>query len=128
MTQQEFQERVKVTVCAEEYHAIETVYMTSDLNKDEFCKMWVQMNKSRVEREVKKAKAAKAAQSIRDKAWTLYSKLEVINSRLDRYFIKAAETLGKRDLLFLKSELNIDGAEMSNGQVQYKLGEFLRKY
>lgn len=39
MTQKEFQDRVKMQVSAGEYTAIEVVYMNSDLEKDEFCKM-----------------------------------------------------------------------------------------
>lgn len=48
MIQQEFEERVIVKVSAKEFEAIETVYMQSDLDKDEFCKLWIKMNKSRV--------------------------------------------------------------------------------
>ena len=49
MTQVEFTNRTQVEVSAKEYAAIEEVYMNSDLDKDAFCKMWVKMNKSRVE-------------------------------------------------------------------------------
>lgn len=48
MTQQEFQYRVKIKVSAQEYAAIEVVYMNSDLEKDEFCKMWAKMNAKRI--------------------------------------------------------------------------------
>lgn len=48
MTKQEFETRVKVEVTYTEFDAINTVYMGSDLDKDEFCKVWVSMNKSRV--------------------------------------------------------------------------------
>lgn len=48
MTQKEFQDRVKMQVPAEEYAAIEVVYMNSDLEKDEFCKMWAKMNAKRI--------------------------------------------------------------------------------
>lgn len=48
MTQQEFTKRVGMSVDATEYAAIETVYMNSDLDKDEFCKLWVKMNHRRV--------------------------------------------------------------------------------
>lgn len=125
MTQQEFQERVKMTVCAKEYDAIETVYLMSDLNKDDFCKMWVQMNKSRVERAIREAKANEVVQSIKEKAWKVYNKLTAINSRLDNYFIISSNSLGKRDRLFLKGELNIDTESLTNGAVQFKLREFL---
>lgn len=48
MTQKEFQDRVKMQVPAGEYTAIEVVYMNSDLEKDEFCKMWAKMNAKRI--------------------------------------------------------------------------------
>ena len=48
MTQKEFQDRVKMQVPAGEYTAIEVVYMNSDLEKDEFCKMWTKMNAKRI--------------------------------------------------------------------------------
>ncbi len=49
MTKQEFIERVNVNVTDEEYEHIDCVYMASDVDKDVFCKMWVKMNKNRVE-------------------------------------------------------------------------------
>ena len=48
MIQKEFQDRVKMQVSAQEYAAIEVVYMNSDLEKDEFCKMWKKMNAKRI--------------------------------------------------------------------------------
>lgn len=57
MTQREFTERTGVEVSVNEYAAIEMVYMASDVDKDEFCRMWVKMNKSRVERAKAEAKA-----------------------------------------------------------------------
>lgn len=48
MTQKEFTQRVEVSVSSTEYAAIETVYMNSDLDKDEFCKLWIKMNYKRV--------------------------------------------------------------------------------
>jgi hypothetical protein len=50
MTQQEFTQRTNVQVSNTEFDAIHEVYMNSDLDKDEFCKMWCKMNRSRVER------------------------------------------------------------------------------
>lgn len=48
MNKQEFESRTLVEVSESEYEAIETVYMNSDLNKDDFCKLWCKMNASRV--------------------------------------------------------------------------------
>lgn len=49
MTQQEFFNRTNVEVSNSEFEAIHVVYVNSDLDKDEFCKMWCKMNKSRVQ-------------------------------------------------------------------------------
>lgn len=48
MNKQEFENRVLVKVSEVEYEAIETVYMNSDLEKGEFCKLWCKMNHKRV--------------------------------------------------------------------------------
>ena len=48
MTQREFETRVNMEVSSKEFDSINEVYMNCDLDKDEFCKMWVKMNKSRV--------------------------------------------------------------------------------
>lgn len=49
-------------VSAEEYGVIEQVYMASDVDKDEFCKLWVKMNTQRV-----KAAKVLAAQRERER-------------------------------------------------------------
>lgn len=54
MTKQEFIQRAIVKVSDDEFNAINTVYMASDVDKDTFCAMWRKMNSSRV----KQAKAA----------------------------------------------------------------------
>ena len=48
MLQSEFKERTGIDVALDEYRAIEVVYINSDLDKDEFCKMWCKMNVSRI--------------------------------------------------------------------------------
>lgn len=48
MTKQEFTNRTLVEISEVEYEAIEIVYINSDLNKDDFCKLWCKMNASRV--------------------------------------------------------------------------------
>lgn len=64
MTKQEFENRTNVQVSLEEYGHIEAVYMASDLDKDEFCKMWREMNKSRVNKAKEEAKEAKRIESL----------------------------------------------------------------
>lgn len=63
MTQKEFFNRTGVYVSDKEWWAINEVYNYSDLDKDEFCKMWCKMNKTRVER----VKGEKKQQQEREK-------------------------------------------------------------
>ena len=60
MTKQEFKNRTHVEVSDNEFEAINIVYEESDLQKDEFCKMWCKMNASRV-------KAARVNRMIRER-------------------------------------------------------------
>lgn len=48
MLQTEFEYRTGVGVSFDEYHSIEVVYMVSDFDKDDFCKMWCKMNSCRI--------------------------------------------------------------------------------
>lgn len=58
MLQHEFESRVGIEVSAKEYAAIEQVYMSSDVEKDEFCKLWAKMNRQRIARIKAEKKAA----------------------------------------------------------------------
>ena len=60
MKQSEFETRVHMNVTAEEYSHIEEVYMSCDLDKDEFCKQWSKMNQSRIKKAKEEAKAKEA--------------------------------------------------------------------
>ena len=42
MTQKEFEERTGLKVTAEDYKTIEETYMNTDLEKDAFCRLWVE--------------------------------------------------------------------------------------
>ncbi len=74
MMQSEFQERVQMQVSPAEYAAIEVVYNESDLNKDDFCKLWVKMNQTRVNKAKAEARARAEKETLRDKAWEIISK------------------------------------------------------
>lgn len=67
MTTKEFTERTMVEVSNDEFEAINVVYMNSDLDKDEFCKMWCKMNATRVwnaKRELKAQREREAQRNI----------------------------------------------------------------
>lgn len=64
MTQHEFESRVGVKVSTIEYASIERVYMDSDVEKDEFCKLWSKMNRNRIAAIQAEKKAASDSESI----------------------------------------------------------------
>lgn len=101
MTQQEFENRVNMQVSSTEFDAINVVYMNSDLDKDEFCKMWSKMNESRI------SKAIAAAKEEEEKA-ELYMKVSecefILSSAWkDRSDILAVSVLGKKRIALLES-------------------------
>lgn len=71
MLQQEFEARVKVQVSYKEYESINEVYNNSDLDKDDFCKMWVRMNSERVNRAIAEEKERQRLAALKDKAWDI---------------------------------------------------------
>lgn len=77
MTQKEFKDRTGVTVGAEEFAAIEIVYMNSEVYKDEFCKLWCKMNPSRVKTAKKATKTAKKEKSAMDMIFAVYNRLQL---------------------------------------------------
>ena len=109
MIQQEFEERVIVKVSAKEYEAIETVYMQSDLDKDEFCKLWIKMNKSRVNQ----AKKDKVEEEEKEKTRTMLFELSNMpqgkdfSLLADNYYNKKVKKLWKA----LESQCKIQAIE-----------------
>lgn len=102
MLQKEFEDRTGVKVSIDEYSAIEKVYMESDIDKDEFCKMWCKMNTSRI-KAAKKALAEKEAKTKENaRLFNIIRKLEK-----KRHYNIAEEPLtvgflGKSDVDFLQ--------------------------
>ena len=74
MRQSEFETRVHMNVTAEEYSHIEEVYMNSDLDKDDFCAIWVKMNQTRVNNAKAERKAAEEEQAKQEKLWNIVEK------------------------------------------------------
>ena len=115
MRQQEFESRVLVQVSTEEYVHIEQVYMNSDLDKDEFCKLWRQMNRTRVNEAIEKSKARKVKEEQNEKLWYIVSKYEgkSYNWLVENF---ANDALGKRE----KAVLNEVGIEIEQGYSRFK--------
>lgn len=74
MIQSEFETRVGMRVTPEEYSHIEVVYMNSDVDKDEFCRMWARMNQSRIKVAKERAKAAEELQQLHSQMWRIIEK------------------------------------------------------
>ena len=71
MLQSEFEARVQMKVSEAEYWHINEVYNQSDLDKDEFCKLWIKMNQNRVNKAREIAKAVEADLKVREKLWDI---------------------------------------------------------
>lgn len=112
MLQKEFEDRTGVKVSFEEYSAIETVYLESCLDKDEFCKIWCKMNASRVKKAQEDAKTKEQERKTKD---TLLSIINKINIETEKRGFDCCnlpytwEFLSKKDLKVLeKSGIEIE--------------------
>lgn len=99
MLQQEFEARVKMTVSYKEFESINEVYNNSNLDKDEFCKLWVKMNVSRVRKAAEERKEKERVSAIREKAWDIINRYNF--SRM--YGKPASSVLSKSQMSFCES-------------------------
>ena len=129
MTQQEFTQRVKVEVSDIEYNAIEMVYMHSDVDKDEFCKMWCKMNANRV-KNAKVERMLKAKdEAYRDALHKFYTKNDDVNEfmtpicyvKISTYEVQAMSYAGIK-------VANEDGRAKYLSDIRYEIGKFLRMF
>lgn len=111
MTQKEFEDRTSVKVPYLEYQAIEKVYMESDLDKDEFCRLWCTMNKTRVKKAKEEAKAKEEERKLKDKLIEIMYSLDFKMKELRGDFTKAPLTVSflseKQQLLLEKVGINL---------------------
>ena len=125
MRQFEFEDRVGMTVSQREYEAIETVYLFSDLDKDEFCKMWVKMNKSRVEEAKEEERKRREADVLKDKAWLLYFKVKnMIEEDFDKWNDYCNCCLSQKELSLVE-KLGMKVTWNRLGSLRYELAQFL---
>lgn len=112
MTQVEFEKRVEMTISSNEFDAINVVYMNSDLDKDEFCKMWVKMNKSRVSAYKEKEKEQELISKVLD------IKAKSLCFQGDDWWKLGVEILTKKEIETLK-EYGIEMEGISSWGVRY---------
>ena len=129
MTQQEFTQRVNVEVSNKEFEAINEVYMNSDLDKDEFCKMWVKMNKTRVQNAKVERMIKAKDEAYRDDLHKFYTKNDDVNEfmtpicyvKISTYEVQAMSYAGIK-------VANEDGRAKYLSDIRYEIGKFLRMY
>ena len=129
MTQQEFTQRVNVEVSNKEFEAINEVYMNSDLDKDEFCKMWVKMNKTRVQNAKVERMIKARDEAYRDALHKFYTKNNDVNEfmtpicyvKISTYEVQAMSYAGIK-------VANEDGRAKYLSDIRYEIGKFLRMY
>lgn len=124
MTQQEFTQRTNVEVSYEEFNAINEVYNNCDVDKDEFCKMWCKMNRSRViAAKVKKAAEEREQEQkmrLADLYWTLFYDLKAE----EKFTLMGCEVLSKPDRIFVESmDFNTENTVASN--MMYNIAVYL---
>jgi hypothetical protein len=129
MTQQEFTQRVNVEVSNKEFETINEVYMNSDLDKDEFCKMWVKMNKTRVQNAKVERMIKAKDEAYRDALHKFYTKNNDVNEfmtpicyvKISTYEVQAMSYAGIK-------VANEDGRAKYLSDIRYEIGKFLRMY
>lgn len=129
MTQQEFTQRVNVEVSNKEFEAINEVYMNSDLDKDEFCKMWVKMNKTRVQNAKVERMFKAKDEAYRDALHKFYTKNDDVNEfmtpicyvKISTYEVQAMRYAGIK-------VANEDGRAKYLSDILYEIGKFLRMF
>ncbi len=126
MTQQEFFNRTNVEVSNSEFEAIHVVYLSSDLDKDEFCKMWCKMNKSRVQNAKVEARAKAKEEAYRDALHKFYHKTDNTDSwtpicyvKMSVYEIQAMSFAG------IKVENECGSGLKTVLDIRYEIGKFL---
>ena len=129
MTHQEFFQRTGVEVSAIEYEAIESVYNFSDLDKDEFCKIWKKMNRTRVEAAKVERMKQQRDEAFRNALYKFYDKnysKEEYNTpityvKISAYEIQALSYAG----INVKSEF---GYIKSLSDIRYDVAKYLGIY
>ena len=129
MTQQEFTQRVNVEVSNKEFDAINEVYMNSDLDKDEFCKMWVKMNKTRVQNAKVERMFKAKDEAYRDALHKFYTKNDDVNEFMTPICYVKISTYEVQAMRYAGIKLaNEDGRAKYLSDIRYEIGKFLRMY
>lgn len=130
MTKQEFTQRVGMQVSAEEYSAIEQVYMASDVDKDEFCRLWVKMNAQRVSAAKQLARQQEKERKQHEQLWEIVMKYggmsyETMNSVASEMLTKKQASLCAAVGIQMESEY-YGQRDKSLSTVLYEIKKYLK--
>lgn len=122
MLQSEFEAKVGMHVSCGEYEHIIAMYNNCDVNKDEFCSLWIKMNKERVKyaKAIQKKKAER--QTLVEKLWRIYDKLIAIPFK-DAYIL-ADRKLSERNMNTI-AKTGIRTENVSIIDLRYDLEQYL---
>ena len=150
MLQSEFYEMTKENLTPEEYAEVEAVYTEVDMKKDEFCREWLKLRKSKLMSEIQRA-MLKMENLIYEKSDTI-SKMQTTLKEKDSQYNKRIEKIVKehneqkcdfaKKILFtgvseevydiIEEELGIDfiikanhetGMPLSDKEIDYMVGK-----
>lgn len=129
MTQQEFEQRTQVRVTAKEYEAINAVYMESDIDKDNFCKLWCKMNYRRVSI-AKKEKTAKERKE--EFIWKMgllacCTSIEDYNKSADNYYTAEEKKGLERIGICMQDKINGVSIPKTVSRIVYEIKLYLNK-
>lgn len=106
MLHSEFTTLTGIQVSAEEFEAINAVYMNADedVDKQTFCKMWCKLNTKRI-------KAYKAEQKRKEQEYEIKERMLAIKNKLnhmDNWTVNAVDILSvKEQKLLLDNDINL---------------------
>lgn len=127
MTQQEFFKRTGVEVSDKEFAAISEVYVMSDVDKDEFCKMWRKMNATRVKTAKMKRDSERREDAARVLVWQFYKKTtsEDLYAPITAIKMNAAEVKAMAVVGITFSE---NGHSKRLLDIRYEIGKYMGIY
>ncbi len=123
MLASEFEKRTQVKVGVNEFKAINEVYMHSDLDKDEFCKMWCKMNQSRVKKAIQAKEEAERLYEIKADVFEVYSSINGVSWSEATKNADEFLSYSQRDALVAAG---IEVYDKLVYQVAYECAEFLK--
>ena len=128
MTQQEFTQRVEVSVSSTEYAAIEIVYMNSDLDKDEFCKLWVRMNHKRVRKAKEERIAKEKEEMLKGQLFIIATKPKCndLAKLADNFYTNKEKKILEKIGLSMQEEIDGIMRFKSVSQLTYELKKYLK--